>query len=171
MSTVLTEPSWLERAISTFPRLRAGVLGDFCLDAYWILDTENTEFSVQTGLPVRRVRSQRYSLGGAGNVVANLIDLGVGHVQAIGVFGPDPFGGELLRLLRERGAEVQNSMILDDRWQTMAYTKPHGDDQEESRIDFGAFNSRRNSRTRPPRLQLRARTRRGASAFPLPLRH
>lgn len=141
MPPVLTEPSWLEHAISSFPKLRAGVLGDFCLDAYWILDTENNEFSVETGLPVRRVRSQRYSLGGAGNVVANLIDLGVGQVQAIGVFGPDPFGGELLRLLRERGADVQDSMILDDRWQTMAYTKPHRGDQEESRIDFGAFNS------------------------------
>ncbi len=148
MSTVLTEPSWLERAISSFPRLRAGVLGDFCLDAYWMLDTEKIELSVETGLPVRRVRSQRYSLGGAGNVVANLIDLGVGHVQAIGVFGPDPFGGELLRLLRERGADVQNSMILDDRWQTMAYTKPHCGEEEESRIDFGAFNSLRESTIR-----------------------
>ena len=141
MLTALAEPSWLERAISSFPRLRAAVLGDFCLDAYWILDTENTEFSVETGLPVRRVRSQRYSLGGAGNVVANLIDLGVGHVQAIGVFGPDPFGGELLRLLRERGADVTDSMILDHQWQTMAYTKPHCGEEEESRIDFGAFNS------------------------------
>ncbi len=141
MLLALNEPSWLERAVSSFPRLRAGVLGDFCLDAYWILDTEHTEFSVETGLPVRRVRSQRYSLGGAGNVVANLIDLGVGHVQAIGVFGPDPFGGELLRLLRRRGAEIEDSMILDEHWQTMAYTKPHCGDQEESRIDFGAFNS------------------------------
>lgn len=149
MLTALPGPSWLEHAISSFPRLRVGVLGDFCLDAYWILDTENTEFSVETGLPVRRVRSQRYSLGGAGNVVANLIDLGVGHVRAIGVFGPDPFGGELLRLLRERGADVQDSMILDERWQTMAYTKPHCGEEEESRIDFGAFNSLDESTIRP----------------------
>ena len=141
MFTAVAEQSWLERALSSFPQLRAGVLGDFCLDAYWILDNESTEFSVETGLPVRRVRSQRYSLGGAGNVVANLLDLGVGHVQAIGVFGPDPFGGELLRLLRDRGADVRDSMILDERWQTMAYTKPHRGEEEESRIDFGAFNS------------------------------
>ena len=141
MLTTLMKRSSLERALSSFPKLRAGVLGDFCLDAYWMVDTATTEYSVETGLPVRRVRSQRYNLGGAGNVVANLIDLGVGHVQAIGVFGPDPFGGELLRLLRERGADVENSMILDDRWQTMAYTKPHCGDREESRIDFGAFNS------------------------------
>ncbi len=141
MSTVLAEPSWLVRAVSSFPKLRAGVLGDFCLDAYWTLDTDTTEFSVETGLPVRRVRTQRYSLGGAGNVVANLLDLGVGRVQAIGVVGSDPFGGELLRLLRERGADITGSMIVDERWQTMAYTKPHCGDQEESRIDFGAFNA------------------------------
>ncbi len=134
------EISWLKLALSSFPRLRAGVMGDFCLDAYWMLDTDTLEYSVETGLPVRRVRSQRYSLGGAGNVVANLLDLGVGRVRAIGVAGPDPFGGELLRLLRERGAEIEKSMIVDEHWQTMVYTKPHRGDQEESRIDFGAFN-------------------------------
>ena len=141
MLTAPVETSWLERALSSFPRLRAGVVGDFCLDAYWILDTDAPEYSVETGLPVRRVRSQRYSLGGAGNVVANLLDLGVGQVQAIGVVGRDPFGGELLRLLQERGAEIRDSMIVDERWQTMVYTKPHCGDEEESRIDFGAFNT------------------------------
>jgi len=49
----------------------------------------------------------------------------VGSVQAIGVIGADPFGGELLRLLRERGADVSRGMIVDRRWQTMAYTKPY----------------------------------------------
>ncbi len=135
------ETSWLERAFSSFPQVRAGVLGDFCLDAYWPLDMDTPEFSVETGLPVRRVRSQRYSLGGAGNVVANLLDLGVSQVQAIGVVGRDPFGAELLRLLGERGAEIRDSMIVDEHWQTMVYTKPHRGDEEESRIDFGAFNT------------------------------
>ena len=132
---------WLERIFSSFPSLRAAVLGDFCLDAYWILETATTEFSVETGLPVRRVRYQRYSLGGAGNVVANLLDLGVGHVRAIGVAGSDPFGGELLRLLEQRGAHIRDSMFVDEHWQTMVYTKPHRGEEEESRIDFGAFNT------------------------------
>ncbi len=104
MVSVSQEQSWLEGALAPLRSLRAAVLGDFCLDSYWQLDTGEAEYSVETGLPVRRVRSQRYSLGGAGNVVANLIDLGVGRVQAIGVVGRDLFGLEMLRLLEERGA-------------------------------------------------------------------
>src|SRR5665213_596704 len=102
------DPSWLERALAPLSKLRVAVLGDFCLDGYWLLEVGHSEFSVETGLPIRRVRSQRYSLGGAGNVVANLIDLGVGQVQAIGVVGTDLFGVELLRILRERGAEIRD---------------------------------------------------------------
>ncbi len=131
--------SWLERAIAPLSEVRVAVLGDFCLDAYWQLDTDEAEFSVETGLPVRRVRSQRYSLGGAGNVVANLIDLGVRRVQAIGIIGTDFYGRELLHLLRELGADVR-SIVLDKYWQTTVYAKPCYGDKEESRIDFGAFN-------------------------------
>ncbi|MGO8718427.1 MAG: PfkB family carbohydrate kinase [Acidobacteriaceae bacterium] len=134
------EPSWLELALAPLRDLRVAVLGDFCLDAYWQLDTHEAESSVETGLPVKQVRSQRYSLGGAGNVVANLIDVGVGRVQAIGVVGTDLFGVELLRLLRERGADTSGRMVVDEHWQTMVYAKPCRGDDEESRIDFGAFN-------------------------------
>lgn len=132
--------SWLERALAPLPQLRAAVLGDFCLDGYWLLEMDQTELSIETGLPVRRVQSQRHSLGGAGNVVANLIDLGVGRVQAIGVVGTDLYGRELLRLLRERGADIRDGMVVDAHWQTMVYAKPCCGDKEESRIDFGAFN-------------------------------
>ncbi len=140
MVSVSQEQSWLEGALAPLRSLRAAVLGDFCLDSYWQLDTGEAEYSVETGLPVRRVRSQRYSLGGAGNVVANLIDLGVGRVQAIGVVGRDLFGLEMLRLLEERGAEIRGKMVIDEHWQTMVYAKPCREDEEESRIDFGAFN-------------------------------
>lgn len=143
MFSAATELSWLERALSAFRQVRAAVLGDFCLDAYWVMDPEKTELSVETGLPVRHVRNQKYSLGGAGNVVANLIALGVGSVQAIGAVGADPFGVELLRLLRERNAAVTDRMIVDEQWQTMVYVKPYCGDEEESRIDFGAYNALR----------------------------
>jgi rfaE bifunctional protein kinase chain/domain len=140
MMVFKTSLSWLELALAPLPKLHVAVLGDFCLDAYWQLDTCETELSIETGLPVRRVRRQRYSLGGAGNVVANLIDLGVGRVQAIGVVGTDLFGAELLRLLHERSADIDGNMVIDQHWQTMVYAKPCSGDEEESRIDFGAFN-------------------------------
>ncbi len=134
------ESSWLELALAPLSRLHAAVLGDFCLDAYWQLDSAKPELSLETGLPVRRVRTQTYSLGGAGNVVANLVALGVGQVQVIGVVGTDLFGAELLRLLRACGPAIRDHMIEDPHWQTMVYAKPWNGDQEENRFDFGAFN-------------------------------
>jgi rfaE bifunctional protein kinase chain/domain len=141
MPTELTGSSWLEDALASLAQARVAVFGDFCLDAYWDLDTEASEFSVETGLQVRRVRTQRYSLGGAGNVAANLVDLGVKSVRTIGVVGTDLFGGELLRLLQARGVDTQDGMVVDPAWQTMVYAKPYAGVKEDSRIDFGAFNS------------------------------
>lgn len=137
----LTTPSWLETALAPIAEVKAAVMGDFCLDAYWLLDAESVELSVETGLPVRRVRAQRYSLGGAGNVVANLCDLGVKSVRAIGVIGTDLFGAEMLRLMEARGVQTQGTMVADSEWQTMVYSKPCAGPVEESRIDFGAFNT------------------------------
>ncbi len=73
-------------------------------------------------------------------MVANLTALDVDKVQAIGVVGDDLFGRELLHLLAACGADLQHGMIVDANWQRMVYAKPYAGDQEESRIDFGAFN-------------------------------
>lgn len=137
----MEESRWLEEVLNRLPQLRIAVFGDFCLDGYWPLDMEKEELSIETGLPVRRVLSQRYSLGGGGNVVANLVDLGAGRVQAIGIVGADVFGRELLRLLSCCGADVEHGMITDAAWQTMVYAKPFAGNVEQSRFDFGAFNS------------------------------
>ena len=141
MPAVSTTPSWLEIALAPLSQVNVAVMGDFCLDSYWLLDTETVELSVETGLPVRRVRTQRYSLGGAGNVVANLADLGVRSIRAIGVVGTDLFGAEMLRILERYGVKTENDMVVDPDWQTMVYSKPCAGPTEESRIDFGAFNS------------------------------
>ena len=141
MLAALTKPNWLELALAPLSQVKAAVMGDFCLDAYWLFDTETVELSVETGLPVRRVRTQRYSLGGAGNVVANLADLGVGSVRAVGVVGTDLFGAEILRLLQRYGVKTQSGMVVDSDWQTMVYSKPCSGPTEENRIDFGAFNT------------------------------
>jgi len=131
---------WLEGCLSRLGQTRVGVLGDFCIDAYWMIDSDESEASVETGLPLRRVRSQRYSLGGAGNVVANLVALGVGEVCAVGLVGKDAFGELMLELLSERHVAVGRMLQRQD-WQTMVYAKPHIDTKEQNRIDFGAFNA------------------------------
>lgn len=131
--------NWLEDCLSRLSEARVGVFGDFCLDAYWMVDSDEGEVSVETGLPVRRVRSQHYSLGGAGNVVANLADLGVGEIRTVGLIGDDLFGGLMLDLLSRSGADV-GGMLRGREWQTPVYAKPCVGDRELNRIDFGAFN-------------------------------
>jgi rfaE bifunctional protein kinase chain/domain len=131
---------WLEACLAGIPHTRMTVFGDFCLDAYWLIDPDESELSVETGLPVRRVRQQRYSLGGAGNVVANLVDLGVGKVQAVSLVGQDLFGGQMLRTLEQLKVDV-GGMLVSGTWQTLVYSKPCIGTAEQNRMDFGAFNA------------------------------
>lgn len=121
-------------------RARVAVCGDFCLDAYWQLDNGAMEQSVETGLPVNRVREQRYSAGGAGNVAVNLTALGVAQVTAVGMAGSDPFGERLVALLAQAGVDTSGLHRGQSDWQTCVYAKPYRGDQEQSRMDFGAFN-------------------------------
>jgi rfaE bifunctional protein kinase chain/domain len=132
--------NWLEAALARTSRARVAVFGDFCLDAYWELAPDESERSVETGLPVRRVRRQRYSLGGAGNVAANLAALGVAELRVVGVVGADLFGCRLLELLRSLPANIAGMLADQPDWQTPVYAKPCTEGHEANRIDFGTFN-------------------------------
>ena len=121
--------------LARLPELRVAVVGDFCLDAYWELDSSWTETSVETGLAVRRVRAQRYQLGGAGNVVANLCALGVGAVRAIGSLGDDSFGQVVRGLLADLGVDTE-ALRCRAEMGTPVYIKPLRDGVEENRIDL-----------------------------------
>ena len=133
----------LEEILATLEHVRVAVLGDFCLDIYWTLDPTAGEKSVETGLTTQPVRTQNYSLGGAGNVVANLGALGVGTIRCFGAVGTDPFGVCLTTLLEKLGADCEGLVICRDAesWQTLAYCKPHVGADELARIDMGNFNA------------------------------
>lgn len=120
--------------------VKAAVLGDFCLDAYYFLDSDSGELSVETGLPVQSVQSFRFYPGGAGNVARNLASLGVGHVRAYGLAGNDMFGREMVRLLNAAGVNTDNILFPSDGWATNVYTKIYTDGVEAPRLDIGNFN-------------------------------
>ena len=130
----------LDSLLSDIRQVRIGVLGDFCLDAYWELDPALSEMSIETGLATRAVSRQRYSLGGAGNVVANLTAMGVTRVSAFAVLGADPFGREMVRILQARGVDTAGVLVQEERWETPVYVKPIESDREQNRIDFGNAN-------------------------------
>lgn len=131
----------LKKLLHEIRDVRIGVVGDFCVDSYYIVDKDASEPSIETGLPTRPVREQRSTLGGAGNVAANLRAMGIKVVKAFAVAGPDSIGFELVRLLKEIGVDPSGVVVQDSDWQTHSYLKPIVDQQECHRYDFGVFNA------------------------------
>lgn len=130
----------VERMIGSIGKKKIVLIGDFCLDVYFHVKSEDSEASLETGYDVRRVYKFTDSLGGAGNVYANLCDLGVGMVIPVGVIGNDMFGAEMLRLMRSFRPEVASLTVQSEGWTTPAYMKPIVDGKERERIDTGLKN-------------------------------
>lgn len=124
-----------------FDQLKVGVIGDFALDLYFNLQTETDERSLETGRDVFWGSQARASLGAAGNVVQNLVALGVSPIQVIGCVGNDLFGREMQHLFATLGVNTQHLHVVDTDWDTCVYTKPNRAGQETNRIDFGTANT------------------------------
>jgi rfaE bifunctional protein kinase chain/domain len=132
----------IREILAKIENVNMAVYGDFCLDAYWILDPRGSEVSEETGLHARAVARHYYSLGGASNVVANLAALKPKAIQVIGVVGNDIFGRELRRQFNELGIDTTHLVIQHENFDTVAFGKPYIEEIEEPRIDFGFFNKR-----------------------------
>jgi len=131
---------FLKELLDKVKSAKLAVIGDFCLDAYWFVDRSKSEISVETGRPTEPVKIQKYSPGGAGNVVNNLAAMGIEDIRAFGVVGNDPFGSEMVSILKSSGINTTNILKQDKEWSTHVYIKPHIGDDEQNRIDFGNFN-------------------------------
>jgi rfaE bifunctional protein kinase chain/domain len=123
-----------------FTAARIGVIGDFALDLYFSQQTQTGERSIETGRDVFWGSRSRASLGAAGNVVQNLMALGVRHCAVIGCVGDDLFGREMQYLFDQLGVDTQQLHTLTDGWDTCVYTKPMVNGEEANRIDFGIAN-------------------------------
>ena len=132
----------IHEILSAIKGTRMAVYGDFCLDAYWMLDPRGSEASVETGLQANAVARHYYSLGGAANIVANLAALEPVAIRAVGVVGADLFGRELLRQLHARGVNTDGIVIQEEGFSTPAYCKQYLEGKEQPRYDFGCFNRR-----------------------------
>lgn len=123
-----------------FSTIRVGVIGDFALDLYFTLQTQTGERSLETNREVFWGSHPHASLGAAGNVVQNLMALGVAHCRVIGCVGDDLFGREMRYLLSTLGADTQHLYTAPAGWDTCLYTKPNVNEREANRIDFGVAN-------------------------------
>jgi len=98
--------------VARFAGRRLLVLGDLMLDRY--LWGRVDRISPEAPVPVVDVERESWSLGGAGNVAANLCALGAEAMLA-GVVGDDADGLTLLRALDERGVDTRLVVRDPDR--------------------------------------------------------
>ncbi len=132
----------IKEIIAKIKNVKVAVYGDFCLDAYWMLDPRGSEVSVETGLQAGAVARHYYSLGGASNVVANLAALCPASIKVIGVLGDDIFGREITRQFETLGVDTADMVIQKENFNTVTFGKQYLKGNEQPRIDFGFFNKR-----------------------------
>ncbi len=90
--------------ISNFNKTKIGVLGDLMLDDYLIGNVDR--ISPEAPVPVVHVKKEKFVLGGAGNVVNNLANLG-SESYCFGVLGEDIDGNRLGKAMEESGANIE----------------------------------------------------------------
>lgn len=123
---------------------RIAVLGDICLDVYWLADMKRSELSRETPHFPLPVIEERMSPGGGANVAANLAALKPARVFMVGVAGEDWRGTELLRLLGIHGIDTSHVSCVPGIV-TNAYCKPlragiSKTVYEDPRLDFCNYN-------------------------------
>ena len=110
----------IKEILAKISSVKIAVYGDFCLDAYWLMDPDGSEVSVETGLKAEAVAKQKYSPGGAGNIVANLAALKPAAITVIGVVGNDIQGRELSSQLQALGADTSPLTIQDEEFKPLS---------------------------------------------------
>jgi rfaE bifunctional protein kinase chain/domain len=131
----VSDPSFdlpaLETLIARFRGRRLLVLGDMMLDRY--LWGRVDRISPEAPVPVVEIERESETLGGAGNVAANLQALGAEPVL-VGVVGDDRDGARLLETLGARGVPVA-SVVKDAARPTTVKTRIIAHAQQVVRAD------------------------------------
>ena len=121
----------VQQLLDGFAGRRLAVVGDLMLDEFiW---GEVRRVSPEAPVPVVEVRRESWHLGGAGNVVSNLLELGAQAVL-IGVVGNDE-AGERLRLRSAECGAVTSGIITDPSRPTTLKTRIIAHSQQMVRFD------------------------------------
>ncbi len=116
--------------VPDFSRVDVVVLGDIMLDEYIWGDV--ARISPEAPVPVVKVDTVTYRLGGAGNVAANLAGLGC-RVTFVGAVSNDRMGKKIGRLLEQNG--ISDHTVAFDSLSTIRKTRVMGVGQQLVRID------------------------------------
>ena len=118
-------------ALKAFQKLKVLVVGDIILDQYIWGKVER--ICPEAPVPVVEVTKTDNRLGGAGNVVSNLAELGI-SVSVAGVIGDDPEGALVRDLCSHRNVETVG-LLSDSNYPTSTKTRVIAHAQQVVRID------------------------------------
>jgi rfaE bifunctional protein kinase chain/domain len=112
---------------SCFPQKKILIYGDIILDRYIFGQVER--ISPEAPVPVVKVSSEEFRLGGAGNVAANIDHLGADGLL-LGIIGNDGFAAEIRRIKK-----TGNLVISDPQNKTIIKTRIISQRQQIVRVD------------------------------------
>ncbi|MBU1342176.1 MAG: D-glycero-beta-D-manno-heptose-7-phosphate kinase [Proteobacteria bacterium] len=117
--------------IDDFKKVKALVIGDLMIDEY--LWGSVDRISPEAPVPVVCVEKESQALGGAGNVINNLVAMGA-NVQAIGTAGTGRAGRMIFEMLEGLGIKTDGIISEPDR-PTTRKTRVIASNQQVLRID------------------------------------
>jgi D-beta-D-heptose 7-phosphate kinase/D-beta-D-heptose 1-phosphate adenosyltransferase len=107
------------------------VVGDLMIDRY--IMGSATRLSPEAPVPVVNVKNETATLGGAGNVVQNLVTLGA-KVSIAGMIGDDAAGQQVIEILQNDGVETE-TLVKDSTRPTTVKTRVLVGSHQLVRID------------------------------------
>jgi rfaE bifunctional protein kinase chain/domain len=117
--------------IKKFKKVKVLVLGDFMIDEYVWGNVER--ISPEAPVPVVSVKNTSFTLGGAGNVVNNLVSMGA-SVSVVGTVGTGETGKILIKKLKEFKVDTKG-LIEEPCRPTTRKTRIIASNQQMLRID------------------------------------
>lgn len=107
------------------------VIGDLMIDHY--ITGSASRLSPEAPVPIVNVKNESVTLGGAGNVVQNLVTLGA-QVTVAGLIGNDTAGTQIMEILSSEGVET-HTIITDETRPTTIKTRVLAGSHQLVRID------------------------------------
>ncbi|MCC9138899.1 bifunctional heptose 7-phosphate kinase/heptose 1-phosphate adenyltransferase [Pontibacter silvestris] len=110
--------SSIESVFSAFESLQVLIIGDVMIDSY--LWGKSTRISPEAPVPIVNVLKREIRMGGAANVALNVQAMGATPLLC-SVIGDDKDGGDLLRLMEEKGLSVEGMVQSPERVTTIKH--------------------------------------------------
>lgn len=142
MKEIWLDQNTVKETLERIRDVKVCVVGDVCLDVYWLADMKRSRLSRETPHFPLPVIQETYGLGGAGNVADNIAAIGAAVIP-VSAAGDDWRYGLLKDCFARKGIPTEFVFQLPSRV-TPAYCKPiragiSDVRYEDPRIDFENF--------------------------------